>query len=161
MATFTVWKFEDPDGAEAAAEILKDEETDKLVKILDYAVVSWPPDASKPKMKHGKSDAHREAGWGALWGLVVGTIFFIPVLGAAAGIGMGALHHVTKGVGIDKDAIETMRKEIVPGTSALMVMTDEGNLDRIGERFHGMHMKLVDSNLTSGERQVLLETFDS
>jgi hypothetical protein len=40
-----------------------------------------------------------------------------------------------------------------------MVVTDEGNLDRVGERFHGMHSKLIDSNLTGPERELLLETF--
>ena len=38
-------------------------------------------------------------------------------------------------------------------------MTDQGDLDRLGERFHGMHQKLIDTNLTDAERKALLETF--
>ena len=48
---------------------------------------------------------------------------------------------------------------MTPGTSALFLVTEEGDLDRVGERFHGSHSKLIDTNLTDGERQVLLETF--
>ena len=29
----------------------------------------------------------------------------------------------------------------------------------MGERFHGSHMKLIDTHLTDDERKVLLETF--
>ena len=42
MAAFTVWKFEDPAGAQHAAEKLRDSEREQLIKILDYAVVTWP-----------------------------------------------------------------------------------------------------------------------
>ena len=42
MTAFTVWKFDDPDGADQAAHILKSAESDGLVKIHDHAVVTWP-----------------------------------------------------------------------------------------------------------------------
>ena len=38
-------------------------------------------------------------------------------------------------------------------------MTEEGDLDRLGERFHGMNDKLIATNLTDGERDILYETF--
>ena len=39
MTTFTVWKFEDPDGAAHAATALKSAQTDGLVTIVDHAVI--------------------------------------------------------------------------------------------------------------------------
>jgi uncharacterized membrane protein len=48
---------------------------------------------------------------------------------------------------------------VTPGTSALFVVTEQGDLDRVGERFHNMHSKLIATNLTDAERQELLETF--
>ena len=38
------------------------------------------------------------------------------------------------------------------------MVTEQGDLDRVGERFHDMHSKLIATNLTDAERQVLLET---
>ena len=38
-------------------------------------------------------------------------------------------------------------------------MTEGADLDRLGERFHGLHNRLVTTNLTEAERDVLLETF--
>jgi uncharacterized membrane protein len=159
VATFTAWKFQDPDGAEQAASVLKQVEAEGLIKVLDHAVVSWPDGAARPKLKRGHDRALHDTGWGALWGMLIGALFFIPVLGAAAGAGLGALHHATVGVGIDKDELEKIRTGVTKGTSALLAFTDEGNVDRVGERFHGMHWTLVDSNLTPEERKLLLETF--
>ena len=65
----------------------------------------------------------------------------------------------TGGVGIDKEQLETIRSQVTEGTSALFVVTEEGDLDRVGERFHGTHMKLVHTNLTKEERDLMLETF--
>ena len=38
-------------------------------------------------------------------------------------------------------------------------MTEDGDLDRLGERMHGLHSTLVATNLTEAERSVLMETF--
>jgi uncharacterized membrane protein len=159
MTTFTVWKFEDPSGADRAAAILKNVEHEGLIKVLDHAVVSWPVGKSRPNLNRTHDAARHDTGWGALWGLVVGGLFFVPVVGAAAGAGIGAILQATDGVGIGKDQLETIRSQVTEGTSALMVITDEGNLDRVAEHFHGMHWTLVDSNLTEPERRLLLETF--
>jgi uncharacterized membrane protein len=159
MTTFTVWKFDRPEGAGRAASVLKDAASEGLIKIVDHAVVSWPVGASRPTTKQTHEGVWRGTGWGAFWGLLLGTLFFAPLAGAAAGAAIGAISKGTEGVGITKDQLETIRTQITEGTSALFVVTEEGNLDRVGERFHGMHWKLVASNLTDAERRVLLETF--
>ena len=159
MAAFTVWKFDSPSGADNAESVLKDCEGDGLVKIIDHAVVSWPEGEAQPRTKQGHEETWRGTGWGALWGVVVGALFFVPVIGGVAGAALGAISKVTENAGITKDQLERIRTEVTPGTSALFLVTEEGNLDRVGERFHGMHSKLIDTNLTEAERQVLLETF--
>jgi uncharacterized membrane protein len=159
MTAFTVWKFDSPDGAERAASTLKRSESEGLVKLLDHAVVSWPVGASRPSTTHGNEEKWRGTGWGAFWGLLVGALFFVPVIGGVAGAAIGAISKATEGTGITKDQLETIRTEVVEGTSALFAVTDEGDLDRLGERFRGMHSRLVATNLTDAERSVLLETF--
>jgi uncharacterized membrane protein len=159
MAAFTVWKFDSPIGAEHAESILKECEGEKIIKILDHAVVTWPEGASQPSTSHGHEETWRGTGWGAFWGVLVGALFFVPVVGGVAGAALGAISKVTEDAGITKDQLETIRTEVTPGTSALFVVTEDGDLDRVGERFHGLHNKLIATNLTEGERQVLLETF--
>jgi len=108
---------------------------------------------------HGGGGHWHGGGWGALWGLLFGALFFLPLVGAAAGAAIGGLAKATEGVGISKEQLETIRAQVTEGTSALFLVTEQGDLDRVGERFHGTHMKLVETNLTDAEQKLLLETF--
>ena len=159
MTTFTVWKFDDPKGAKHAAGVLKDAERDGLVRIVDQALMSWPADADKPKVKHAHDSTTRGAGWGALWGVLTGALFLVPVVGGVVGVAIGALAKSTEGTGITKEDLTRIRTEVVPGTSALFVVTEQGDLDRLGDRFRGGSGTLISTNLTETERATLLETF--
>jgi uncharacterized membrane protein len=158
MTAFTVWKFEDPDGAARAASVLKDAEAEGLVKIDDHAVMSWPVGADRPETQHKHDDARHGAAWGALWGILGGALFAIPVAGALAGVAIGALAKSTEGAGITKEDLARIRTEVTEGTSALFLVTENADLDRLGERFR-FTTKLITTNLTDAERDTLLETF--
>ena len=160
MTTFTAWKFGSAEGAQQAADILDRARSEQLVTVVDRAVLEWPTGASKPSLRHTKESEWRSSGWGAFWGLLVGSLFLMPFLGAAAGAVAGGLHQHLQGIGLTKEQLESIRQEGTPGTSVLFAVTDEGDLDRLGERFRGMEAKLVSTNLTGPERQLLLETFD-
>ena len=159
MTTFTVWKYDDPEGADHAVQLLKDAQADGLVKVDDHAVVRWPVGAAQPDTKHGHEETWHGAGWGALWGLLIGTLFFVPVVGGLAGAALGALSKATQDIGITKEQLERIRTEVTEGTSALFVVTEQGDLDRLGERMRGAHSTLIATNLTDAEKSVLLETF--
>ncbi|WP_454048470.1 DUF1269 domain-containing protein [Cellulomonas sp. Marseille-Q8402] len=159
MTTFTAWKFDTPEGAEKALGALRAAQDDGLVTVVDSAVVSWPPGEKRPELHHEHDAGKRKAGWGALWGFLVGGLFFAPLLGAAAGAGIGAIAKSVEGVGIDEADLHKLRDETTEGTSLLLAVTQDGNLDRLGERFHGLGSRLVSTNLTEAERDLLLETF--
>ncbi|MBO9552990.1 DUF1269 domain-containing protein [Cellulomonas sp.] len=159
MTTFTAWKFDTPDGAQHAADALKSAEQDRLVKVLDRAIITWPDGAARPDMHHTNEDKLRGTGWGAFWGLLFGTLFFVPVLGAAAGAALGAIGKAVSAVGLNEDQLQTIRDQVTPGTSMLCAVTTEGDMDRLGERFHGLHSTLVATNLTEAEKSLLMETF--
>jgi uncharacterized membrane protein len=159
MTTFTVWKYEDPDGAAKAAEVLEDAQAEGMVTIVDHAVLSWPAGADKPELHHKHDSAKRGAAWGALWGILAGALFTVPIVGGVVGIAIGALAKSTEGTGITKDDLERIRTQVVEGTSALFLVTEDSNLDRLGERFRGPDHKLIATNLTDAERETLLETF--
>jgi uncharacterized membrane protein len=159
MTTFTVWKYDDPQGAEHAASLLKQAANEGLVKIDDHAVVSWPVGAARPTTKHQHDDNWRGAGWGALWGLLFGALFAIPVVGLAVGAGAGAMAKAKERLGISEEQLERIRAQITEGTSALFLVTEQGDLDRLGERMRGSNSRLLETNLTDAERRELIETF--
>jgi uncharacterized membrane protein len=159
MTTFAAWKFETPEGAEKSLQVLKAAAADGLVTVVDSAVVSWPPGEKRPALHHQHEAGKRSAGWGALWGFLVGGLFFVPLLGAAAGAGLAAVAKSVEGVGIDEKDLRTLQAEVTEGSSLLLTVTQDGDLDRLGERFHGLGSRLVSTNLTEAERDLLLETF--
>ena len=159
MTTFTVWKYDTPDGAQDAEAQLAAAAAEGLVKIHDHAVISWPEGADQPDLRHQSGGAKRGAAWGALWGVLGGALFLVPVAGLAFGAGIGALAKATSGTGITKEDLERIRTEVVPGTSALFLVTEDADLDRLGDRFRGRDSTLISTNLTEGERETMLETF--
>jgi uncharacterized membrane protein len=159
MTTFSVWKFDDPAGADEALTILQVAAKDGIVKVLDHAVVRWPEGADRPDTKLGHDEKKKGTAWGGLLGVVIGMLFLVPVLGGIVGAAVGAAAKAAQGTGIGKEQLERIRAEVTPGTSALFAVTDEGDLDRLGERFHGMRWTLISSNLTKEERDVVYETF--
>lgn len=159
MTTFSVWKFDDPDGAGRALKILKGATDDGIVRVLDHAMVRWPEGADRPETTLGHDERRRGTAWGGFLGVLIGMLFFLPVLGGVVGAAIGAAAKATAGTGIGRDQLERIRAEVTPGTSALFIVTDEGNLDRLGERFRQMNWTLISTNLTDEERKILLETF--
>ena len=91
MATLTVWKFDDPNGADQVLEELKRLQAQELIKVRDGAVVSWPADAKRPRTSQLADMTGRGALGGAFWGLLFGLLFFIPLIGLAVGAAAGAL----------------------------------------------------------------------
>lgn len=160
MTTFTAWKFDTFDGAEKASQILRRAAGDKLITIEDYAVVEWETGRDSPKVKYETRDDWRGAGWGALLGTLVGAIFFLPLVGAAAGAALGVLHKRVEAVGISKSQLETIGEQVVPGTSALFVVNHDSDRDRLAERFRGLDGTLVSSNLVSGEEEDVRRAFE-
>src|SRR5690349_14374310 len=112
MTAFTVWKFDDPDGADRAVRLLRNAEADGLVKIDDHALIRWPAGQSRPGTKHGHEETWKGGGWGGLLGLLIGTLFFIPVLGGLAGAALGALAKATEDAGITREQLEKIRNEV-------------------------------------------------
>jgi uncharacterized membrane protein len=159
MTTFTVWKFDDATEAQRAVKVLKDAAADGLVRIDDHAVVTWPEGEDHARVDHSYDDPKRGAGWGALWGVLTGALFTVPVAGAVVGASIGVMSKMTDGTGITPKDIDRLRDEVTPGTSALFLVTEGAQLDRLGERFHFGNKTLIHTNLTDAERATLLETF--
>ncbi len=101
--------------------------------VQDAATVSWPEGAKKPKTRELTSTGWAGASMGGLWGLLFGLLFFVPLLGVAIGAGIGALMGHFADYGIDKDFIDSVKAKVVPGTSALFLMSSNANTEKVAE----------------------------
>ncbi|MEL7039032.1 MAG: DUF1269 domain-containing protein [Cyanobacteria bacterium J06592_8] len=159
MATLTVWKFSNADGATQALAKLVDLQKQHLIKIVDAATVSWPEGKKKPKTKQALDLKTVGALDGAFWGMLFGLIFLIPIFGMAVGAAMGALSGHFADYGINDDFIKDVRDKVTEGTSALFLMTEEVTLDKVEEAFQGEDMELIQSNLSIEQEEKLREHF--
>jgi uncharacterized membrane protein len=159
MATLSVWKFATPSGADMAEATLEQLQKEELIKVHDAAIVSWPENKKKPKTRQVNSLTGVGALSGSFWGLLFGLLFFVPLLGMAVGAALGALSGSMADVGIDDNFISEVRTKITPGTSALFVLTSDAVQDKVIERFEGMDMELVRTNLSGEEEQKLRAAF--
>jgi uncharacterized membrane protein len=160
MAALTVFKFSDPDGALDAVGLVEALQKQALIRVDDYATVSWPAGAKKPKTRQAGSTAGLGALDGAFWGMLFGLIFFVPFLGAAIGAGIGALTGSMIDVGIDDDFIKSVKNQVTPGTSALFLLSEDAVVERVAEAFKQLPPhELIASNLTAEQETKLKETF--
>lgn len=160
MATLTVWKFDDADGAERVRDKVLALQKQELVTIHDAAVVTWPADAKKPKTKQLVSTAGSGASGGAFWGLLFGILFFVPFFGMAFGAAMGALSGSLVDFGIDDDFIDSVREKITPGTSALFLMSSDAVTDKVKDALSDEKMELLATNLSTEDESQLRAVFE-
>jgi uncharacterized membrane protein len=159
MATLTVWKFDDPGGADTAEATLEQLEKQQLVQVLDAATVSWPANKRSPKTRQLHNTARTGALGGGFWGLLFGLIFFMPLLGAAIGAAAGAVAGSLTDVGIDDRFIKDVQSQVSPGTSALFALTEGAVLERVQSAFSGVRAELIATNLSADQEQHLREVF--
>jgi uncharacterized membrane protein len=159
VATLTVWKFPGAEDATAAVQTLESLQSQGLIKIHDAAVVEWETGKKKPKTRQLSNLVGAGALGGAFWGLLFGLIFFVPLLGLAIGAASGALGGSLADAGIDDDFIDSVKKSVTPGTSALFVMSSDAVQDKVRDAFAGTNAELLHTNLSDAEEQALRDTF--
>lgn len=160
LATLSVLKFTEADGADRMISRLEELQKMQMIKIEDAAIVSWPEGQKKPRTRNLSSMTGLGAMDGAFWGLLFGLIFFVPLFGAAIGAAMGALSGSMADVGIDDDFIKQVRDRVTEGTSALFLLTSDAVIDRVKEAVEGIDFEIITTNLPKEEEDRLRETFE-
>jgi uncharacterized membrane protein len=159
MATLTAWKFSSPYGADDALATLEKLQSEQLIQVQDAAVVSWEPSRKKPKTRELHSMKKAGALGGGFWGLLFGLIFFVPILGLAIGAATGALFGSLSDVGISDEFIDRVRQQVIPGTSALFLLSSGAVMDRVKAEFKDANPELISTNLSAEQEEKLREAF--
>lgn len=159
MATLTVWRFKEPDGAERAAAKLAELQSQGSIVVHDAATVAWPAGRKRPKTRQLNDLAGAGALSGSFWGLLFGLLFFVPLFGMAVGAALGAVGGSLADIGIDDEFIDSVRMEVQPGTSALFVLTSDAVPEKVREVFAADKPQLIHTNLSNEEEVRLREYF--
>ncbi len=150
MADLIVLKFDDPYGAAQALSAARALEELRFAWIDDVAVVE--------KHKTGLVTLHTPHGsavQGALFGGLIGLLLFwwFPPAwflgGWLGGLGGGALiGEAMKRSGVDEKLVHEIKSELVPGTSALLLIGATGDADQMARAFEPYNpTKVIRRNL--------------
>src|SRR6476646_11415734 len=97
---------------------------------LDDMVIAEHRNDGKLKL-HQPSLAGVGAAGGALWGGLIGLIFFAPLFGMAIGAASGALAGKLTDSGVDDNFMKTLAANLEPGKAALILLVRQANTDKL------------------------------
>ena len=148
--------FEEVNGADnfyAALEKMADE---GMVTIVDavIAIRNVGNDVEIRQMTDKKTGRYAAGGGGV--GFLAGMLLGGPILGLAAGAGIGAITARMKDEGLDNDFVNGIVEGIQPETSLLFLMTEDGDPERISDALRPFKAVLLTSSLPN-ERKAELE----
>jgi uncharacterized membrane protein len=92
--------------------------------------------------------------------MLIGMVFFNPLLGAAVGAGAGAISGKLTDIGISNDFMKDLGETISPGTSALFVLVRKATPDKVLEELKQFKGKVLQTSLTTDKEEQLREVLE-
>lgn len=157
MSNMFVLKTADESVAERMLATLKNLQDQHLIKVEDAALVTRQPDG-KPKVRQANDLVGAGALGGAFWGLLIGLLFFVPILGAAIGAGAGALIGKYSDLGINDDFIKKVSSSIQPGESAVFLLVRDAVVDKVLPQLKQFQFQVIQTSLSKEDEARLHET---
>ncbi len=115
---------------------------------LEDAVVAVKKADGKVKLHQATSLPTAGAMGGGFWGLLIGTIFLNPLLGAAVGAAAGATAGALSDVGINDNFMKELGGTLKPGSSALFVLVRKATPDKVLDAVKGMGGTVLKTSLS-------------
>jgi uncharacterized membrane protein len=117
----TAWRFPGTEGADGAVVRLKQLDSKELIHLMDIAVLRWPEYAAQPMtLEHVHEEGNK-----------------VPSR-------MRRLQHPV----IDGSMLENVKGDLRPGTSAIVVLSADGEIEPIVHAFEGQTLELIRSDLS-------------
>jgi uncharacterized membrane protein len=117
----TAWRFAGTEGADGAVLRLKQLDDADLINVMDIAVLRWPEYAPGPiAQEHVTQQGGKVA----------------------------KLRHKLRHAAIDDAMIETVKGDMCPGTSAMVLLSSDAKIDAVVHAFEGQPMELVRTDLS-------------
>jgi uncharacterized membrane protein len=129
--SLTIWHYGSAMGASAGEVRLRNLEQHKALTVIDAVTLVWMPATPEPRVGRLRSRTGAGARRGAVLGALAGALVLAPAAGAVAGAGVGALASRLHNTGIDQEFLEELKGRLHPGSSALLVLCKDVDLDAV------------------------------
>ncbi|WP_445174691.1 DUF1269 domain-containing protein [Microcoleus sp.] len=146
MSDLIVIGFPDEFKADEVLLDLRKLEREYLIDLEDAAIVVRKKDG-KVKIKQTQELVTAGALSGGFWGLLIGLMFFEPMLGIL-GAAVGALSGALTDIGIDDNFIQELGNTIEPGTSAIFVLVRKSTPDKVLDDLSKFEGKVLRTSLS-------------
>jgi uncharacterized membrane protein len=128
----TAWRFSGTEGADDAVLRLKQLGGQELIDVQDVAVIRWPHYAGGPQVQEHVTDEGSKAS------------SFAKKLSKA---------------GINATMLDSVKGDMTPGTSALVLLSQDAAVDTVAQAFEGHAMELMRSDLSVQQEDRLRAAF--
>ena len=161
MADLIAISFEVPAKAFDMRARLAELQREYLITMEDVVVVTRDDDG-KVKLHQATNLTAAGAVGGGFWGMLIGMLFFNPLLGVAFGAGAGALSGYLTDVGVDDAFMKKVGEDLKPGGAALFVLVRKVTGDKVLDRlkdFSGTG-KVIQTSLTKTSEDELRKVLE-
>ncbi|MCW2276079.1 DUF1269 domain-containing protein [Rhodoblastus acidophilus] len=142
--------------AEAMRSKLLELQQEYLIELTDAVVVEKTADG-KVKLHQLFNTTAAGAASGSFWGLVIGILFFMPVVGVALGAATGALSGALSDFGINDKFMKDLADGMQPGNAALFVLIKKMTADKVLDAVKGTGGTVLKTSLDHTREQALRE----
>jgi len=159
MSNLTVVAYDDVATAQEVAQTLARLQTEHNIVIEDLVIAERRMDG-KVKLHQSQKLGATGAAGGALWGGLIGLLFFAPLLGMAVGAASGGAAGALTDIGVDDDMMKSIGAQLEPGTVALFALTSQGNPEKVLPEIGKFRGRLLQTSLTSDGEQAVSDAVE-
>lgn len=155
MSDLIVIGYENPQTARQAYEEILRLQQDFVVDLRGLAIVDVDADG-KTHVDTPRRIIGTSAAMGALWGLLIGLLFFVPgmvLLGGAVGALMGKFSKS----GVDAEFRDRVQHLLEPGHSAVVIMASKITEDRFAAAMRPFGGTILKTSLSETDEKELAE----
>ena len=153
MSNLIAIAYPEEDTAVQVATTLKELQIEHTIQLDDLVIAVRSP-GGKIKLRQSSSTTGAGAAGGALWGGLIGLIFFAPLLGMAIGAASGAVAGKLTDSGVDDNFMKNLAANLEPGKAALILLVRQANTDKLLAEVK-IPGEVIQSSLQSDTEQAL------
>ena len=128
----TAWLFRGTEGADDAMLKVKQLNSQAQIEVQDATVIRWPQHAEEPTANEHVTDEKSK---------------------------VSVVMRRLKAERIDPSMIESVKGDLTPGTSALVLLSSDAAVDTVAKAFQGQPMQLIRSDLSVQQQDALRAVF--
>ena len=140
--------------AEAMRAKLFELQSEYLIELGDAVVAEKTLDG-KIKLHQIFNTTAAGAASGSFWGLLVGILFMMPIVGVALGAASGALGGALTDFGINDKFMKDIAANIKPGNAVLFVLIKKMTTDKVLDAVKGSGGTVLQTSLDHAKEQAL------